>query len=69
MGAKWHLNEKGHAVLDFGKHAGKPLWDVDTGYLKWMCRQHADKGEFPEGLILHVEEELTDRGEDIPSGG
>jgi len=69
MVAKWHLNDKGHAVLDFEKFQGKPLWDVDTGYLRWMCNEHANKGSFPEDLILHVEEELMDRGVEIPSGG
>ena len=69
MRMKWSVDKNGYAVLGFGKHARKPLWDVPTSYLTWMCNQHADEGDFDENLILEVEEELKDRGEDIPCGG
>ena len=66
--AKWHKDKNGYAVLDFGKFAGKALWDVETWYLKWMCNQHANNKDFPEELILEVEDELKERGDQIPSG-
>jgi len=69
MANPWHKDHNGYAVLDFGKYGGKALWDIPTSYLKWMCREHADNESFTEALILEVEEELTDRGEEIPSGG
>lgn len=55
---KAHVNESGEVVLDFGKHQGpdKTIRDVPTTYLQWMLGE-----EFPEDLVVAVEEELERR--------
>lgn len=37
------LNEAENFVLTFGKHTGKTLGEVDTGYLEWLSENANDK--------------------------
>lgn len=53
-------------TFSFGKHKGKKIEDVDASYLQWIVKQHADKGDFDEDLVVQCEDELRSRGESIP---
>ncbi len=48
--------EGGHVILNFGKHKGDCIEDIDEKYLEWMLEQ-----DFPEDLVTAVEEELEAR--------
>ena len=55
--------DKGRVRLNFGKHAGEFLDEVNDGYLKWLVRTFADgKSHFSEKFIIEVEQELKSRG-------
>jgi hypothetical protein len=48
--------------LWFGKHRGKPLSEIDTGYLQWALRT----AKLASGIRQAVEAELRKRGASVP---
>jgi hypothetical protein len=49
-------------TMPFGKHAGKPLGEVPSGYLAWLIREF----KLSSGLRAAVPDELTRRNVDTP---
>lgn len=47
-------------ILSFGKHSGKDLEEIPTGYLEWLIQQGWVE-EQHEGLTEKIESELSYR--------
>ena len=47
-------------ILNFGKHKGKPLAEVERGYLEWLQENFVD-GPKNKELLDAVDEELAVR--------
>ena len=63
--ALWADTDKGIRI-DFGKHKGKFLHQIPTGYIKWMIEEHVERDAFDGDLVRECEKELEERGEETP---
>lgn len=45
-------DEEGALIMNFGKHQGEYVEDVDEDYIEWMWTQ-----DFPEDVMEAIEEE------------
>ena len=53
--------EMGDTKLEFGKHKGKSLHEVPTGYLEWLAGQMEEDLKKRQELLDAIEEELNQR--------